>query len=158
MKTLFSKTTLPPGRRLFMAGILAGGLVSLFSLFKGLASFLGAVLPQTDSGRMALDAWEILQQKGNGPVYRKGLWLVRDELGWYGLINTCTHLGCRPVLEASGKELVCPCHRSRFNLQGEVLRGPAVRPLKRPFLWKGADGRLWADLHHFVGTLFRIKP
>ena len=41
----------------------------------------------------------------------------------------CTHLGCtvRPVA-AGGFE--CPCHGSRYDARGEVLRGPATKPLR----------------------------
>ena len=41
---------------------------------------------------------------------------------------TCTHLGCRVTATESG--FTCPCHGSRFNEQGEVLTGPAARPLR----------------------------
>lgn len=45
----------------------------------------------------------------------------------------CTHLGCI-IRSASGNELVCPCHGSRFSLNGTVVKGPAARPLKElPF-------------------------
>jgi cytochrome b6-f complex iron-sulfur subunit len=43
--------------------------------------------------------------------------------------STCPHLGCR-INRAEGSEIVCPCHGSRFNVQGEVLRGPAKRGLQ----------------------------
>lgn len=41
----------------------------------------------------------------------------------------CTHLGCR-VNAAQGDLLVCPCHGSRFRLDGSVAIGPARRPLE----------------------------
>jgi len=42
--------------------------------------------------------------------------------------RACTHLGCQ--LELDDKlNLLCPCHGSKFNHQGEVERGPAIRSL-----------------------------
>ena len=43
--------------------------------------------------------------------------------------STCSHLGCR-INRAEGKELVCPCHGSRFDLKGNVAHGPADRGLR----------------------------
>jgi cytochrome b6-f complex iron-sulfur subunit len=41
----------------------------------------------------------------------------------------CPHLGCTvPWVEAEGK-FDCPCHGSIYNAKGEVLAGPAPRPL-----------------------------
>lgn len=41
----------------------------------------------------------------------------------------CTHLGCR-ISKSEGNELVCPCHGSRFGLDGNSVSGPAQNPLK----------------------------
>lgn len=41
----------------------------------------------------------------------------------------CTHLGCRIATVASDGTLVCPCHGSRFRLDGTVAAGPASRSL-----------------------------
>lgn len=43
--------------------------------------------------------------------------------------STCPHMGCR-INRAEAGELVCPCHGSRFNVRGEVVHGPAGRPLQ----------------------------
>jgi Rieske Fe-S protein len=42
----------------------------------------------------------------------------------------CTHQGC--TVAPAGSELHCPCHGSRYNAAtGDVLQGPATRPLAR---------------------------
>lgn len=56
-----------------------------------------------------------------------------------GLSSTCTHAGCK-VSEVVDGEIVCPCHGSRFRLDGSVAKGPATQPLaSRPVTVKGAD-------------------
>lgn len=45
-----------------------------------------------------------------------------------GLSVVCTHLGCA-VDQISGGTINCPCHGSKFNLDGSVAAGPATRSL-----------------------------
>ena len=40
----------------------------------------------------------------------------------------CSHLGCKIDKMESGK-LVCPCHGSEYDLQGQVIKGPAYKNL-----------------------------
>ncbi len=42
--------------------------------------------------------------------------------------SSCTHLGCR-ITEENNRKLVCPCHGSEFSADGEILKGPAGKPL-----------------------------
>jgi Rieske Fe-S protein len=54
----------------------------------------------------------------------------------------CTHQGCT-VGDVSGGTINCPCHGSRFNLDGSVANGPATRPLPPERITvKGGDIRL----------------
>ncbi|HTA94409.1 MAG TPA: Rieske (2Fe-2S) protein [Polyangiaceae bacterium] len=53
--------------------------------------------------------------------------LARDEQGLYAMTITCTHEGCD--IAPSGTILVCPCHGSHFDSNGNVLQGPAGSPL-----------------------------
>jgi Rieske Fe-S protein len=51
----------------------------------------------------------------------------------------CSHLGCSVALNESAKSFDCPCHGSRFHLDGTVLHGPAAAPLSH-LTWKqGSD-------------------
>lgn len=45
------------------------------------------------------------------------------------VLAECTHRQCQP--EPVGDRLACPCHGSEFSHVGEVLQGPADRPLSR---------------------------
>jgi len=55
------------------------------------------------------------------------------------LAINCSHLGCSVAVNVTAKSFDCPCHGSRFHLDGTVLRGPAAAPLSH-LTWKqGAD-------------------
>lgn len=41
----------------------------------------------------------------------------------------CTHLGCGYRWSDPDRQFLCPCHNSVFDLEGNVLAGPAPRPL-----------------------------
>jgi glycine/D-amino acid oxidase-like deaminating enzyme/nitrite reductase/ring-hydroxylating ferredoxin subunit len=54
----------------------------------------------------------------------------RDDAGTLHAVSTrCTHLGCQVAWNAAERTWDCPCHGSRFDVDGEILNGPAVRPL-----------------------------
>lgn len=42
----------------------------------------------------------------------------------------CPHLGCRLGIDVDGDALTCPCHGSRFDLDGNRISGPATRGLR----------------------------
>jgi len=143
-------------RRLFIVGGFLSGLGSLYLILRGMASFLEEPVPQSKPSRFPVIKIKALSKTESGPILRQGLWLIKDDQGWYGLINSCTHLGCQPILNPEKRNLICPCHGSRFNLKGEVLKGPANRPLTRPYLWKGPKEDLWVDLGRSVDFNFRV--
>jgi Rieske Fe-S protein len=55
--------------------------------------------------------------------------VARDASGVYAFTGVCSHMGGALLLEADGTSH-CPAHDSRFGKNGEVLKGPAVVPLR----------------------------
>ena len=54
----------------------------------------------------------------------------RDDAGALHAVSAdCTHLGCRLAFNTAERSWDCPCHGSRFGLDGRVLQGPAVKDL-----------------------------
>ncbi|HCY64381.1 MAG TPA: FAD-dependent oxidoreductase [Oxalobacteraceae bacterium] len=78
---------------------------------------------------------------GSGAVVRQGvhkLAVYRDEQGGlHAMSAKCTHLGCVVHWNSAEHSWDCPCHGSRFGLDGEVLHGPAVSSLEAMTLEAG---------------------
>jgi glycine/D-amino acid oxidase-like deaminating enzyme/nitrite reductase/ring-hydroxylating ferredoxin subunit len=56
----------------------------------------------------------------------------RDKDGVvHALSSVCTHMGCQVSFNAVERSWDCPCHGSRFDIDGKVLDGPAMRPLEK---------------------------
>lgn len=55
----------------------------------------------------------------------------RDEEGGLHIVDiTCTHLGCELVWNEAERTWDCPCHGSRFTIDGANVEGPAFNPLR----------------------------
>ena len=75
--------------------------------------------------------------------------------GARALITVCTHLGCNVKHTASGFE--CPCHGSQYDANGQVVRGPAPRPLSWYSISLSPRDELVVDLDRPVGPEFRLR-
>ncbi len=74
-----------------------------------------------------------------------GVWLVREETGFYALSTVCTHLGCTPNWLPADEKFKCPCHGSGFIKSGVNVEGPAPRPLERYRIALAEDGQIVVD-------------
>jgi cytochrome b6-f complex iron-sulfur subunit len=60
---------------------------------------------------------------GDAPIY-----IHRTGENYMAILLHCTHRGC--TVNAGADELKCPCHGSRYSTDGQVIKGPAQKPLK----------------------------
>nr|WP_240338513.1 FAD-dependent oxidoreductase [Peribacillus alkalitolerans] len=77
---------------------------------------------------------EDLQNDEGGVVKFEGkrAGAYRNELGQLHIVDTtCTHLGCELEWNSGDRTWDCPCHASRFSVEGQVIEGPAKKPLKK---------------------------
>ncbi len=84
--------------------------------------------------------------------------VMRLADGFRALSTVCTHLGCITRYQPDEKLIACPCHGSRFDLDGEVLAGPAPRPLRWLRMGLSARGLVTVDAAAEVplGTVYKL--
>jgi Rieske Fe-S protein len=86
------------------------------------------------SGAAAAPAASVIAKTADVPV---GSGVIVDKVVvtqptagvFKGFSSTCTHAGCTLNKVADGT-IDCPCHGSKFNLDGSVANGPAKQPLE----------------------------
>jgi cytochrome b6-f complex iron-sulfur subunit len=124
---------------LFMAEL--GGVSVLFALPRFKVGEFGGVFPFGRAG-------EVLPKVGEGPKEfpEAKIWLVNTEKGILAIYKVCTHLGCLYKWVPSNFRFECPCHGSKFQLDGTFIEGPAPRDLDRFVIYlKDASGRVVAQ-------------
>lgn len=125
-------------RRRVLRGI-GGGIASLFLVsFRSLAGRLAGA--GTEARRIVIPA-----NAGGDVVFAGEAVVCREQEHVDAFRARCPHLGCQISREIDGV-LVCPCHGSRFRLDGTVATGPATRPLERLQHSIDQTGRLIVDL------------
>ena len=143
-------------RRAFLKSLGWTWTIPALVMFRQVSRFIGYQPPGPDPTVIALGSPQSLPPL---PVHieRARAFLQKDEGGYYALDNVCTHLGCL-VHPQSGGGFACPCHGSRYTGDGQVIRGPAVRPL--PYLelqWDRA-GQIVVHRSKRVAGTFRLPP
>jgi glycine/D-amino acid oxidase-like deaminating enzyme len=72
---------------------------------------------------------------GHGAIVREGLKKIaayRDDQGALHLNSaSCSHVGCHLHFNSFETCWDCPCHGSIFNVEGQPINAPAIRPLEK---------------------------
>ncbi|MFZ0450641.1 MAG: Rieske (2Fe-2S) protein [Desulfatiglandaceae bacterium] len=112
------------GRRKFLQWI-GSGLLALLALFFGsmVKGRLYRMRSEENPKRLPLD----LPQ---GVTFHEDIIVNRDGNNYITMSARCSHLGCI-VDRRQGDKLVCPCHGSKYSINGRVLSGPATYDLAR---------------------------
>lgn len=106
----------------------AGAATVLMSAKKG-ATKLTLDLQKEENKVLAAAGGAVLV---DNPNKRKGKILVyrKSDTEVLAFDATCTHKG-GPLQSPKNGELVCKWHKAKFNLEGEVLKGPAKKSLSQ---------------------------
>lgn len=84
-------------------------------------------------------------------IPERKIFISHEPEGFRVISAVCTHLRCtiNPFSEPDEKypvrHTLCPCHGSVFDINGNVLDGPAPRPLEFYRVHLAPDGRLQVD-------------
>ncbi len=79
-------------------------------------------------------------------------YVVRAKEGsLYAMSAVCTHLGCITAWDPTAGIIRCPCHGSQYDRGGNVLTGPAPRPLPHYALTLNDQKQLVVDTGTVVG-------
>jgi cytochrome b6-f complex iron-sulfur subunit len=73
------------------------------------------------------------------------VYIVRSAQGFYAVSAVCTHLGCITQWKPELEQIACPCHGSKFRMDGTKIEGPAPAPLPHFAISLTVDGELSVD-------------
>lgn len=124
------------------ATTIAGGLVLSLSGLKG-------AIGQTSNGDKAIAAVKdnsadeaVLKFDEKSPLNKAGGFeIVETKAGKFLIIRNadmsfsayqanCTHKGAKLKYDEKTGQIFCPSHGSRFDMKGQVVKGPANKPLE----------------------------
>jgi len=97
-------------------------------------SGLCVALGQSKKLALGLDKVEKLKSPGGSALLKiqgRELLFIRDSEESVRVLNpVCTHQKCTVQYDREKQLIVCPCHGSTYSLDGEVIKGPAEKPLR----------------------------
>lgn len=88
----------------------------------------------------------------------QGVALGRDAQGVYAMSVICTHAGCDMSNRVSASGILCTCHGSQFDVNGNAVSGPARSPLEHYKVTIDGAGAITIDGGTTVSESTRAMP
>lgn len=120
-------------RQLLKTSLAFLGTTTLISFVYPASKFFVPPKTNAEDSQVSLDKDQIPPGTAKEVTYNDIPLVVinRKGSGFIALSRVCTHLGCLVGYDSFNNKLVCPCHAGEFDLEGNVLSGPATKALKR---------------------------
>ena len=78
------------------------------------------------------------------------VYVFSDQEGIHAISSVCTHLECITLKGEDG--FICPCHGSRYGIDGRLEKGPAPKRLPWYEISRSPNGQLVVDKQN------KVKP
>ena len=93
-------------------------------------------------------------QPGAPRVLSEPVVLILDDMGVYAMSTICTHAQCdmRENGSIDANSIFCSCHGSEFDVDGNVLKGPAGSPLAHFQVTIDPSGAIAVNADHKVSA------
>jgi cytochrome b6-f complex iron-sulfur subunit len=136
----------PPKRRDFLGLAAAWTTVVAFvgALVGSMRLPMPAVFPES-SAQVKIGPPEDFPKGSVVAIKNLNAWVFHDDGGLYVISAICTHLGCVTARDAQSGVFHCPCHGSVFGPDGELIAGPAPKPLNWLAASVAPDGQVVVD-------------
>ena len=120
-------------RQLLKTSLAFLGTTTFVSFLYPISKFLIPPKSRAQDTLLTINKDEIPPGAAKEIIYNETPLIVinRKGSGFIALSRICTHLGCLVGYDQFNNKLVCPCHAGEFDLEGNVLSGPATKPLMR---------------------------
>jgi Rieske Fe-S protein len=126
-------TDLAMGRDNPWAEVFDSGRIALRQAAPSMVKMSGSFLKNFVAGRLVPVPDADALGRGEGRVVsigdRKAAVFQDDDGSLHAVSPVCTHLGCQVEFNTAERTWDCPCHGSRYDVDGKVIHGPAVDDL-----------------------------
>jgi menaquinol-cytochrome c reductase iron-sulfur subunit len=123
----------------FCAGVIGAGLAIPLLGYVISPAFKRREQPWVEVGKLdelpvgeptQLDHLQTVQDGWRATTSHKAVWAIKQTDGRLTVFSPlCPHIGCGYRWDGQDRKFHCPCHGSVYSMNGQVLGGPAPRPL-----------------------------